>query len=155
MMADELLGAVLAPFPRHRRMGFGRSWRLARNTREHGTVVNTTGDVYRIDLDVQHFLPEELSIKTENNVIVVEGKHEEKLDEHGSVSRQFQNRYVLPDDFNPNDVSSSLTTDGVLTIIAPKKTLMESGIERIVPITLCEDIDRPSTSGEGSRNDRG
>jgi crystallin alpha B len=38
---------------------------------------------FQICIDVQHFSPKELSIRTVDNILWVEGKHEEKQDEHG------------------------------------------------------------------------
>jgi crystallin alpha B len=84
---------------------------------------------------VQQFKPDEITVKTVNSYVVVEGKHEERQDEHGFISRQFQRRYKLPDDTEPDTVVSQLSSDGVLTIIAPKKALPAAGGERIVPIT--------------------
>lgn len=42
---------------------------------------------------------------------------------------------MLPAEHNPNDVVSSLSSDGVLTITAPKKALPPPSTERVVPIT--------------------
>ncbi|CAH0391833.1 unnamed protein product [Bemisia tabaci] len=65
--------------------------------------------------------PVKTLVKTSNGAIVVEGKHEEKQDEHGFVSRQFTRRYVLPKDVEIENITSSLSSDGVLTISVPKK----------------------------------
>ena len=43
----------------------------------------------QVNLDVQQFKPEELTVKVADKFLVVEGKHEERSDEHGFVSRQF------------------------------------------------------------------
>lgn len=88
----------------------------------------------QVILDVQQFTPEEITVKASNNYVVVEGKHEEKQDEHGFISRQFTRRYMLPGGYDIADVVSSLSSDGVLTITAPKRTPPNSG-ERIVPVT--------------------
>jgi crystallin alpha B len=74
-------------------------------------------------------------VKTVNNFVVVEGKHEERQDEHGFISRQFQRRYKLPNDVEADTVVSELSSDGVLTIFAPKKALPAATGERIVPIS--------------------
>jgi crystallin alpha B len=58
----------------------------------------------------------------------VEGKHEEKQDEHGYVSRHFVRRYILPSDIEVNNIVSSLSSDGVLTVTAPKKVQLMSVI---------------------------
>jgi crystallin alpha B len=91
--------------------------------------------LFQVNLDVQQFKPSELTLKTVNDYVVVEGKHEERQDEHGFISRQFQRRYKLPADIELDTVVSQLSSDGVLTISAPKKALPPSGNERVVPIT--------------------
>ena len=88
-----------------------------------------------MNLDVQQFKPDELTVKTVNNFVIVEGKHEERQDEHGFISRQFQRRYKLPVDVEADTVVSQLSSDGVLTVFAPKKALSAPAGERIVPIS--------------------
>lgn len=72
-------------------------------------------------MDVQQFKPEEINVKTAGDYITVEAKHEERSDEHGFVSRQFTRRYLVPQDVNKDAITSTLSSDGVLTIHAPKK----------------------------------
>ena len=69
---------------------------------------------------MQQFSPSEITVKTVGDSVLIEGKHEEKPDEHGFISRQFQRRYLLPDGVRPEDVQSSLSSDGVLTVSAAK-----------------------------------
>ncbi len=45
--------------------------------------------IRQVCLDVQQFKPEEVNVKTVDNFVVIEGKHEEKEDEHGYISRHF------------------------------------------------------------------
>lgn len=84
-------------------------------------------------LDVQHFKPEEISVKIEKNTILVHAKHEEKQDEQGFVSRQFTRRYELPTGYKGEDVKSSLSSDGVLTITCAAPAI-ENPDGREVPI---------------------
>lgn len=67
-------------------------------------------------VDVSHFNPEEISVKMVDNAVVVSGKHEDKADTYGYVSRQFSRKYLLPADVEPEMVSSTLSADGILTI---------------------------------------
>ncbi|XP_028160300.1 protein lethal(2)essential for life-like [Ostrinia furnacalis] len=97
--------------------------------------VRSDDETFQVNVDVQHFLPEEISVKVLNKQVIVEGKHEDKLDDHGYVSRQFMRRYALPDGCLPDTVQSKLSSDGVLTITAPKVIAMPSTGERIIPIT--------------------
>ena len=69
-------------------------------------------------------------MKTVGNDVIVEAKHEERQDEHGFVSRHFVRRYVLPPSHDVINITSSLSSDGVLTITAPKKVTRRRGEAR-------------------------
>nr|ASQ43191.1 HSP21.5a [Choristoneura fumiferana] len=97
--------------------------------------ITSDNEKFQINVDVQHFRPEEVSVKVIDKHVIVEGKHEEKQDEHGYVSRQFVRRYALPEGCLPDTVQSNLSSDGVLTVTAPKVLALPSTGERIVPIT--------------------
>lgn len=94
-----------------------------------------TKDGFEASLDVAHFQPHEISVTTKNNSILVHAKHEEKHDEHGLVSREFTRRYELPEGYKADDVISSLSSDGVLTVkcppIAPVKETEEPNVRYI------------------------
>lgn len=128
---DDLLSAVVSPMlPRE----YYRPWRqLAAAARDVGSTITSNKDKFQINLDVQHFAPEEITVKTADGYVIIEGKHEEKKDEHGFISRQFKRRYALPDNCDPATVESKLSSDGVLSVIAPK-TAPDSKNERYVPI---------------------
>ncbi|MFS6538486.1 small heat shock protein, partial [Idiomarina loihiensis] len=111
-----------------------RPWRTNLARQESSSTINLTKDKFEVILDVQQFAPEEITVKATNNSVVVEGKHEEKQDEHGFISRQFTRRYILPTGYDIIDIVSSLSSDGVLTITAPKRPQPNAG-ERIIPIT--------------------
>jgi HSP20 family molecular chaperone IbpA len=77
---------------------------------------------FQVEFDVQDFRPEELSIKTEGDVLVVLAKHETKTENGGSfVSKQFEQRFTLPSGVKPENISSSLAKDGTLTVSAPRE----------------------------------
>ncbi|CAK1540356.1 unnamed protein product [Leptosia nina] len=99
-----------------------------------GTNITSDSEKFQVNVDVQHFAPDEISVKVVNGFVTVEGKHEEKQDEHGYVSRQFIRRYALPQGCLPDTVESKLSSDGVLMVSAPKVLAMPSTGERIVPI---------------------
>lgn len=119
---------------------------LARIPRDVASTITTDKDKFQVNLDVQHFAPEEISVKTSDGYVVIEGKHEEKEDEHGYVSRQFKRRYALPEDCNPETVESKLSSDGVLTVIAPKSSGDKN--ERAIPITHTGPVRRKAAEEE-------
>lgn len=77
-------------------------------------------DGFQVCLGVQHFQPNEISVKTVGNSVVVEANHEEREDSHGYISRRFTRRYELPEGYKANDVISSISSDGILSIRCPK-----------------------------------
>lgn len=99
-----------------------------------GVASNIGKDGFQVCMDVQHFKPSELSVKVIDNSIVVEGKHEEREDDHGYISRHFVRRYALPKDYDADKVVSSLSSDGVLTVSIPKPKAAEKPNERVVQI---------------------
>lgn len=132
---DDLLNSLSLPSRTTPRSYF-RPWRSTALTRQDsGSTITQDKDKFQVILDVQQFAPNEITVKTSNNSIVVEGKHEEKQDEHGFISRHFVRRYLLPQEHDINEVVSSLSSDGILTVTAPKKSLKPTNTERVVPIT--------------------
>jgi len=110
---------------------------FAANSEQNGiSRVQYDDDTYKILVNVQNYKPEELVIKTIDNTVVVEAKHEEKTSDGRSYATQsFNQSFTLPRGVNPESVSSSLAKDGVLTISAPlPKALKSSSSERLVPI---------------------
>jgi len=79
---------------------------------------------FKVNLDVQQFKPDEVFVKVVDGYVVVDGKHEERSDAHGYISRQFTRRYKLPDSVDPSTVTSTLSLDGILSIGASKKVII-------------------------------
>lgn len=126
---DFLMPSMMSPWTLH---GYFRPWRhLTQLSKDLGSTIKTDNDKFQVNLDVQHFSPEEISVKTADGYVVIEAKHEEKEDVHGYVSRQFVRRYALPEGTESEDVISQLSSDGILTVSAPRKVAGE----RVVPIT--------------------
>jgi len=110
---------------------------FAANSEQNGiSRVQYDEDTYKILVNVEKFKPEELVIKTVDNTVIVEAKHEEKTNDGRSYATQsFNQSFTLPRGVNPESVSSSLSKEGVLTIAAPlPKALKSSSSERLVPI---------------------
>lgn len=98
-----------------------RPWRVVAAPQSGLSQIQNDKNNFKVNLDVQQFKPEEVNVKVVNGYVVVEGKHEERSDEHGYISRQFTRRYKLPENVDPNMITSTLSSDGVLSVGAPKK----------------------------------
>uniref|UniRef100_A0A8C6YUL4 SHSP domain-containing protein n=2 Tax=Nothoprocta perdicaria TaxID=30464 RepID=A0A8C6YUL4_NOTPE len=75
---------------------------------------------FQVFLDVCHFLPDELTVRTVDNLLEVMGQHPQKSDRHGFISREFTRTYILPLDVDPLLVKATLSHDGILSIVAPR-----------------------------------
>uniref|UniRef100_A0A023FPL4 Putative alpha crystallins n=1 Tax=Amblyomma cajennense TaxID=34607 RepID=A0A023FPL4_AMBCJ len=96
----------------------------------------TTQDKFAVQLDARNFAPEELTVKTVDNCLIIHGKHEERSDDRGCyVAREFTRRYVLPEDVDPQNIKSHLTPNGVLAIEAPRKAKKEKQA-KLIPIKV-------------------
>ncbi|KAG6441920.1 protein lethal(2)essential for life [Manduca sexta] len=141
---------IVAPQPSR---DYYRPWRqLSHLLRDTGSTIKADKDKFQINLDVQHFAPDDISVKVSDGFIIVEASHDEKRDEHGWVSRNFTRRYALPEGCNVDVVQSKLSSDGVLTVTAPLKR--PQATERIVPIIqtgpVKTQLDGPKESGDDS-----
>ncbi|KAK4872742.1 hypothetical protein RN001_014771 [Aquatica leii] len=76
---------------------------------------------FQVKMDVKHFTPEEITVKTtDQNALIVEAKHESQ-DEKGSISRHYIRQFILPEGHDIAKVETKLSGDGMLTITAPNK----------------------------------
>uniref|UniRef100_A0A8D0L4I7 Heat shock protein beta-1 n=1 Tax=Sphenodon punctatus TaxID=8508 RepID=A0A8D0L4I7_SPHPU len=92
---------------------------LSRQLSSGISEIRQTSESWKVALDVNHFAPEELVVKTKDGIVEITGKHEERQDEHGFISRCFTRKYTLPPGIDPAAVCSSLSPDGMLTLEAP------------------------------------
>lgn len=97
---DDLFSSAWTSSPSVLRHGYIRPWKRCNlQKQDSGSTLNVDNEKFEVILDVQQFLPEEINVKIVDKFVVVEGKHEEKQDEHGFVSRQFSRRYNLPSEY--------------------------------------------------------
>ncbi|KAL1502295.1 hypothetical protein ABEB36_007461 [Hypothenemus hampei] len=95
-------------------------------------------DFFQIHVDVQHFKPEELSVKLVNlKTIVIEGNQKNKEDEQGYISRHFIKTLVIPEEFDVKNSQSTLSIDGVLTVMVPNRSEEVTYVN--IPVTRAED----------------
>jgi crystallin alpha B len=107
--------------------------RLRREVKDIEADVTCDQDKFQCRIDCHNFRPEEVSVRNVGRDIMIEGKHEERADEHGFASRTFTRRYRLPDDCNAENVRCDLSSDGILTINVPRKAALTGG-EKLLEI---------------------
>ncbi|XP_076605940.1 heat shock protein beta-1 [Chaetodon auriga] len=109
---------------------------LTRQMSSGMSEIKQTQDNWKVSLDVNHFSPEELVVKTKDGVVEITGKHEERKDEHGFISRTFTRKYTLPSTANIEKVTSSLSPEGVLTVEAPLNIPAIQSSETTIPVNV-------------------
>lgn len=114
-----------------------RNWQqIARwQEQEFAPPATVNKDGYKLTLDVKDY--SELKVKVlDESVVLVEGKSEQQEAEQGGYSsRHFLRRFVLPEGYEADKVTSTLSSDGVLTISVPNPPgVQETPKEREVTI---------------------
>lgn len=91
------------------------------------------GRVLKLRFDVTQYEPDEIVVKTVDNRLTVHAKHEEKS-ENRSVYREYNREFHLPDGTDIEQIRSSLSKEGILTIDCPLPQPALSGASRRIPI---------------------
>lgn len=126
-IAEALLGGDKSTCP--------KSKETATKSGETASVTNTA-EGFEIKLDVSNFKPAELTVKTVENYVLIEGKHEERQDAHGFIARSFTRRFIIPEGVNAESVTCKLASNGVLVISAPVIQPTPASNERSIPINF-------------------
>ncbi|XP_013866612.1 heat shock protein beta-1 [Austrofundulus limnaeus] len=74
---------------------------------------------WRVNMDLTHFRPADISLRVGGGFLEVRGSHEERPDEHGFITRCFSRKYRLPAEVDVTTLTSTLSVDGILTVEAP------------------------------------
>jgi len=72
----------------------------------------------KLRFDVSQYSPEEIVVKTVDNKLLVQAKHEEQ-NQGKTVFREYNREFLLPAGTDPDHIRSSLSKDGILTVEAP------------------------------------
>ncbi|XP_037113938.1 heat shock protein beta-8 isoform X1 [Syngnathus acus] len=109
-------GGLRAAFPERRRPQSGPS--LFEPSSAAAAAAAAAGDPWKVCVNVHSFKSHELNIKTREGFVEVSGKHEEKQEEGGIVTKNFTKKIQIPTDVDPLTVFASLSPEGVLIIEA-------------------------------------
>ncbi|XP_036454306.1 heat shock protein 67B1 [Colossoma macropomum] len=119
------------------------SIKVHRELSEGVSEVYTEQCKWTVSLDVNHFAPTELIVRTQTGFLVIEGKHEERQDEHGYISRCFTRKYKLPSGVDVETMQSFLTGDGILTVEAKL-----TSVPQPADITIPVQVEAPTVEGK-------
>merc|ERR1712001_467320 len=93
----------------------------------HNLQVTASNDKFMVQLELPGFAPEDFSLKTKDDVIVLEAVHDSKGEE--STSRKYVKELKMPEGVSRDHLASSYSADGILTISAPRVIKAPEGAE--------------------------
>ncbi|VDK66208.1 unnamed protein product [Anisakis simplex] len=89
---------------------------------------------FNVELNVSQFNPKELSVNIVGNAMVIEGHHQEREEDGGTIERHFVRKFMLPKNARTDELVSKLSDDGILSITVPKEESQEK--VRNIPIEV-------------------
>jgi len=90
------------------------------NEAAHNIQVSASNDKFMIQLELPGFSPEDFSLKTKDDIIIIEAVHNTKTEDGSSDSRTFTKEFKMPSGVVTEKLSSTYSGAGILTISAPR-----------------------------------
>merc|ERR1712038_740969 len=95
----------------------------------HNIQVSASNDKFMIQLELPGFSPEDFSLKTKDDVIIIEAKHNAKTDDGSTDTRQFTKEFKMPGGVATDQLSSTYSGTGILTVSAPRVIAAPEGAQ--------------------------
>jgi len=86
----------------------------------HNIQVSASNDKFQVQLELPGFAPEDFSLKTKDDLIIVEAVHEAKNDDGSSKMRKFNKHFKMPAGVMTEKLVSTYSGEGILTVEAPR-----------------------------------
>jgi len=93
----------------------------------HNIQVSASNDKFMIQLELPGFSPEDFSLKTKDDIIIIEASHNTKTDDGSSDTRQFSKEFKMPSGVATDQLGSTYSGAGILTISAPRAIAAPEG----------------------------
>ncbi|KAE9552603.1 hypothetical protein FO519_004185 [Halicephalobus sp. NKZ332] len=81
--------------------------------------------VFKFNVDISGYQPEELKIDMEGKELVISGRHSSE-DEHGKSEHQFTRRFLIPESIDPESIKANILENKSLEITGNKLSVKES-----------------------------
>merc|ERR1712165_440247 len=86
----------------------------------HNIQVSASNDKFMIQLELPGFSPEDFSLKTKDDIIIIEASHNTKTDDGSTDTRKFTKEFKMPSGVATDQLGSTYSGAGILTISAPR-----------------------------------
>merc|ERR1712018_597519 len=95
----------------------------------HNIQVSASNEKFMIQLELPGFSPEDFSLKTKDDVIIIEASHNTKTDDGSTDTRQFTKEFKMPSGVATDKLGSTYSGAGILTISAPRTISAPEGAQ--------------------------
>jgi len=95
----------------------------------HNIQVSASNDKFQIQLELPGFAPEDFSLKTKDDIIVVEAVHESQDKDGSTGSKKFTREFKMPAGVQQEQIASTYSGEGILTVSAPRVLTAPEGGE--------------------------
>jgi len=99
------------------------------NEAAHNIQVSASNDKFQIQLELPGFAPEDFSLKTKDDIIIVEAVHEAKNEDGSTDSRKFSKEFKMPGGVASEKLASTYSGAGILTVSAPRAIQAPEGAQ--------------------------
>jgi len=99
------------------------------NEAAHNIQVSASNDKFMIQLELPGFSPEDFGLKTKDDIIIVEAVHEAKNEDGSTDSRKFTKEFKMPAGVVTEQLSSTYSGSGILTVSAPRVIAAPEGAQ--------------------------
>lgn len=99
------------------------------NEAAHNIQVSASNDKFQIQLELPGFAPEDFGLKTKDDIIIVEAVHESKVEDGSTDSRRFTKEFKMPAGVVAEQLSSTYSGTGILTVSAPRVITAPEGAQ--------------------------
>jgi len=99
------------------------------NEAAHNIQVSASNDKFQIQLELPGFAPEDFSLKTKDDIIIVEAVHEAKNEDGSTDSRRFSKEFKMPGGVAAEKLASTYSGAGILTVSAPRAIQAPEGAQ--------------------------
>jgi len=86
----------------------------------HNIQVSASNDKFQVQLELPGFAAEDFSLKTKDDLIIVEAVHEAVNEDGSSKMRKFSKEFKMPSGVLTDKLVSTYSGEGVLTVEAPR-----------------------------------
>ena len=93
------------------------------NEAAHNIQVSASNDKFQVQLELPGFAPEDFSLKTKDDIVIVEAVHDVKSEDGSSDTRRFTREFKMPGGVVREQLSSTYSGKGILTVSAPRNVL--------------------------------